>query len=316
MITRPLGWAQPLSAPGRRGGLKSSADTGIDLAAHRRNDAGMSQHQIPQGPQRIVCLTEEPTEIFYTLGEGHRVVGISAYTVRPPEARQEKPVVSAFVHGHLDKIRALEPDLVIGFSDVQADWARELILANLPVLILNQRSVQEILDVIVQLGSLVGRRDAAQTLCSGYLARIDALERESRGRPRPRVYFEEWDDPTISGIHWVSELIEIAGGEDVFRDRATGKAARDRTVAAADIVRADPELILASWCGKPFDGDSLRARPGLSAVSAVQADRVYEVPAEIILQPGPASLTDGLDCLSGHIARTRAALDGDGNGGR
>lgn len=269
----------------------------------------MPERHLPQGPQRIVCLTEESTEIFYALGEGHRVVGISAYTVRPPEARQGTPVVSAFVHGHLEKICALEPDLVIGFSDVQADWARELILANLPVLILNQRSVQEILDVIVQLGSLVGRRQEALALCAAYLARIEDLQDRTSGRVRPRVYFEEWDEPTIAGIRWVSELIEIAGGQDVFHARSSGRAARDRYVQADEIARANPELILASWCGKPFDPVALRERPALAGVAAVREDRIHEIPAEIILQPGPACLTDGLDCLAGHIARTAASLE-------
>jgi len=272
----------------------------------------MPNHHIPQGPQRIVCLTEEPTEIFYRLGEGHRVVGISAYTVRPPEARRDTPVVSAFVHGHLEKIQALEPDLVIGFSDVQADWARELILANLPVMILNQRSVQEIFEVIVQLGSLVGQREAAQGLCAEFLTRIETIQTQTSRRPRPRVYFEEWDDPMICGIRWVSELIEIAGGRDVFRERSAGRAARDRYVQSPEVTAANPQLILASWCGKPFDPVALTKRPGWAGVEAVRRGRLHEVPAELILQPGPACLTDGLERLVqliGDAARELAGSD-------
>ena len=193
------------------------------------------------GPQRIVCLTEEPTEILYALGEQERIVGISAYTVRPPEAKRDKPVVSAFVGGSVPKIKALEPDLVIGFSDIQADLARELIAENLQVLIFNQRSLDEIAGVIVDLGSLVARREAALALVDGYRGRIDRIANESARRgARPRVYFEEWDDPMICGIQWVSELIEIAGGEDIFADRARGKLARERFVDEAAIAAANP----------------------------------------------------------------------------
>jgi iron complex transport system substrate-binding protein len=256
----------------------------------------MSKLAMPQGPRRIVCLTEEPTEILYALGEGDRVVGISAYTVRPPEAPRDKPVVSAFVGGSVEKIAALEPDLVVGFSDIQADLASKLISANLPVLIFNQRSLQEILEVVLDLGSLVGARERAQSLVASYVERIDAAaERGAKRSSRPRVYFEEWDDPMICGIQWVSELIEIAGGEDVFRDRSRGKAARDRFVSDADIVARDPEIMLAAWCGKPLDRASVLARPGLQGVTAIRAGRIHEIPAELILQPGPACLTDGLD---------------------
>lgn len=269
----------------------------------------MADHRIPEGPKRIVCLTEEPTEILYRLGEGERVVGISAYTVRPPEAKRDKPVVSAFVHGHLEKIQRLEPDLVIGFSDVQADWARELIGANLPVMILNQRTIQEILEIIVQLGSLVGKREQARTLVGQYIARIETIQaRTSASANRPRVYFEEWDDPMICGIRWVSELIEIAGGRDIFSERSSGRAARERYVGVEDVATADPELILASWCGKKLDPVALRERPGLENVSAIRNLRIHEIAAEIILQPGPACLTDGLDCIAELIERTRREL--------
>lgn len=268
----------------------------------------MSSYRQPRGPQRIVCLTEEPTEILYRLGEGERVVGISAYTVRPPEAKRDKPVVSAFVGGSVSKIAALTPDLVIGFSDIQADLARDLIAANLPVLIFNQRSIQEILDVIVDLGSLVHCREAALQLTAEYIARIDAtrVRAEARGT-RPRVYFEEWDDPMICGIEWVSELIEIAGGEDVFRDRATGKLAKERFVDEGEVVAADPEIMLASWCGKPLDADSVYARETMGGIAALRNKRLFEVPPEIILQPGPACLTDGLDRLEKIISENCSA---------
>ena len=268
--------------------------------------APMADRHLPKGPQRIVCLTEEPTEILYALGEGERVVGISAYTVRPPEARRDKPVVSAFVGGHLEKVSALKPDLVIGFSDVQADWARDLIAAGLPVLILNQRSIQEILGVIVDLGSLVGARERAMKLASDYLQRLESIEAETSVLgARPRVYFEEWDDPMICGIRWVSELIAVAGGRDVFADRASSSLAKGRFVSASEVAQADPELILASWCGKPLDRPALMGRPEFKQVDAIVNDRVSEVPAEIILQPGPASLTDGLDFLVREIGSVR-----------
>lgn len=256
---------------------------------------------VPKGPERIVCLTEEPTEILYCLGEGDRVVGISAYTLRPPEARRDKPVVSAFIGGSVEKISALEPDLVIGFSDIQADLARDLIAANLPVLIFNQRSLQEILEVIVDVGRLVGARSRAEKLVAGYIDGLAAAEaRAAARRYRPIVYFEEWDDPMISGIQWVSEIIEIAGGRDAFRDQARGKLAKERFLTPEDVTLAAPELILASWCGKAFEPAALRER--LRGVPAVETDQVFEIAAEIILQPGPACLTDGLAAVEEHIA--------------
>ena len=264
----------------------------------------MASRHLPQGPQRIVCLTEEPTEIFYPLGEGERVVGISAYTVRPPAARRDKPIVSAFVGGHLEKVSALKPDLVIGFSDVQADWARELIASGLPVLILNQRSIQEILEVIVDLGALVGVRERALDLAKGYIERLESIEAQTAGRGvRPRVYFEEWDEPMICGIRWVSELIAVAGGSDIFAEKAIAPLAKGRFVTADLVAKANPELILASWCGKPLDRRGLMQRKGLAGVSAIVNERVVEVPAEIILQPGPACLTDGLDFLVREIEK-------------
>jgi iron complex transport system substrate-binding protein len=251
---------------------------------------------IPNGPQRIVCLTEEPTEILYKLGVGDRVVGISAYTVRPPEAKRDKPVVSAFIGGSVEKIAALNPDMIIGFSDIQAELAKKLIAANLPVLIFNQRSVQEILEVVVTIGNLVNKGAEARALAMAYSAKLEKVANTARNT-RPRVYFEEWDDPAICGIQWVSELIEIAGGVDVFRDRAAGKLANERIVSVSDVLEAAPEVVLASWCGKAFDKHAFVSRPGFEALPAVKSGRVYEIAPEIILQPGPASLTDGLDAL-------------------
>ena len=253
---------------------------------------------IPKGPQRIVCLTEEPTEILYALGEGERVVGISAYTVRPPEAREEKPVVSAFLDGSLKKIEALKPDLVIGFSDIQAKLAAKLIRANLPVLIFNQRSLQEIFEVIVAIGSLVGQRDRAMSLVAERIQHLEKVQDESaRMSYRPTVYFEEWNDPMITAIEWVHELIEIAGGKNIFATLSPQKGAMNRVVTVPQVVEAQPEVYLASWCGAPFDRAQVEAREGFASLPAFQNDRVYEIPPEIILQPGPACLTDGLDCL-------------------
>lgn len=249
-------------------------------------------------PERIVCLTEEPTEILYALGEEKRIVGISAYTVRPPEAKERHPVVSAFIGGSIKKIAALKPDLVIGFSDIQADLARDLIKANLPVLIFNQRSIQEVLDVVLTLGQLVGAADRAHALVDGYVRRIDAaLARAATRSRKPRVYFEEWDEPLITAIEWVGELIEIAGGENVFADQAPGKLASERFVTHDAIVAANPELIVASWCGKPVDIGSIASRDGYADIAAVRDGRVVEMDPAIILQPGPACLTDGLDAL-------------------
>jgi iron complex transport system substrate-binding protein len=253
---------------------------------------------ISGGPRRIVCLTEEPTEILYRLGEQDRIVGISAYTLRPPEARRDKPVVSAFVGGSVKKIRALMPDLVIGFSDIQAELAKQLISANLPVLIFNQRSLQQILDVIVDLGRLVNKKQAAEAMVDQYVQRLTALTASSAQRlSRPRVYFEEWDEPMITAIQWVSELIELSGGRNVFQARAAGKLAKERFVSAEEVLREDPEIVLASWCGKAFDRAAFESRPGFAGLTAVRNGRVLAVPPEIILQPGPACLTDGLDFL-------------------
>lgn len=250
-------------------------------------------------PQRIVCLTEETTEWLYLLGEAHRIIGISAYTERPPQAKEEKPVVSAFIGGSVKKIKALEPDLVIGFSDVQADLARDLIKENLQVLITNQRSIDDILNNLAMIGRMVGAEERAQELVQGYRARIDKIraKAEKNVEYRPKVYFEEWDDPMISAIQWVSELIGVAGGEDIFSDRAAGMASRERQVRPEEVIERAPDIYISCWCGKPLDRPSVLDRPGFKTIPAIQNNRIYELDPAIILQPGPACLTDGLDAL-------------------
>ena len=252
---------------------------------------------MPRYPSRIVCLTEETTETLYLLGEGDRVVGVSGYTVRPPEARR-KPKVSAFINARFDKIDALAPDLVLAFSDLQADIARELIRRGYPVYTFNQRSVEEILQMIRVVGALVGRADAGDALVSRLEDGLDAI-RESAAtlRRRPKVFFEEWDEPLISGIRWVEELIEIAGGDPIFpelRDKALGK---DRIVDPARVIERDPDVIVASWCGKAMKKRTIVERPGWDRVAAVAGDHIHEIKSTYILQPGPASLTEGVTRL-------------------
>jgi len=247
-------------------------------------------------PERIVCLTEESTETLYLLGEERRIVGISGYTVRPPRARREKPRVSAFLSARVDKILELKPDLVIGFSDLQADIARDLARAGLNVLIFNQRSVQQILDMILALAALVGATDRGLQLIR-HLEDGLAEIRAAAGRfPRkPRVYFEEWDEPMISAIRWVSELVEIAGGEDVFSGQSHSQAASGRIIADPRlVVEKSPEVMIASWCGKKFRPERVAARPGWAEIPAVKENQLFEVKSADILQPGPAALTDGV----------------------
>jgi iron complex transport system substrate-binding protein len=251
------------------------------------------------GPQRIVCLTEEPTEVLYAIGEQDRIVGISGFTVRPARARKEKPKVSAFISAKIGEILKLEPDLVIGFSDIQADIARELIAAGIEVWISNHRSVAGILDYIVRLGALVGAADKAQMLAQRARESMGRVETQASRFPRrPRVYFEEWDEPMISGIRWVAELVRIAGGDDVFPELAAQSLGKHRIIAdAQEIVRRAPDIIVGSWCGKKFRPDRVAARPGWSAIPAVRHAQLFEVKSPIILQPGPAALFDGLDEL-------------------
>jgi len=251
---------------------------------------------ILSGPRRIVCLTEETTETLYLLHEEDRIVGISGFTVRPPQARREKPKVAAFTSAKIEKIVELRPDLVLGFSDLQADIAAELIRAGVEVHIFNQRSVAGILDFIQTLGAMVGAMLRAASLASQLRANLDAAVAAAHSLPRrPRVYFEEWDEPLISGIGWVSELIAIAGGEDCFADLAQERSARQRIIAdPQEVVVRAPELIIGSWCGKKFAPEKVRARPGWNGIPAIRNGQLREIKSCDILQPGPAALSDGL----------------------
>ena len=255
-------------------------------------------------PSRIVCLTEEPTEVLYAIGEEDRIVGISGFTVRPPRARKEKPKVSAFTSAKIGEILKLEPDLVIGFSDIQADIARDLIKAGIEVWISNHRSVAGILGYIRRLAGMVGRADAGEALAQRAQAHIDAISAAAAALPkRPRVYFEEWDEPPITGIRWVAELVRIAGGDDIFPERAE-KIARARPILVdpLEVARRAPDIIFGSWCGKRFRPATVAARPGWDAIPAVRNGELHEIKSPIILQPGPAALFDGLDALHTRIA--------------
>jgi iron complex transport system substrate-binding protein len=247
-------------------------------------------------PERIVCLTEETTETLYLLGEERRIVGVSGYTVRPPRARREKPRVSAFLSARNDRILQLKPDLVIGFSDLQADIGRELAKAGLNVLLFNQRSVEEILNMIFTLSSIVGAGERGGRLVAELEENLRAVRQSGKAFPRrPRVYFEEWDEPMISAIRWVSELVEIAGGQDIFPELSLSQAATGRIVAdAQEVVRRAPQVIFGSWCGKKFRPEKVAARPGWDAIPAVRDAQLHEIKSSEILQPGPAALTDGL----------------------
>ena len=249
-------------------------------------------------PERIVCLTEETVETLYLLGEERRIVGVSGYAVRPARVRKEKPRVSAFISADFAKIIALNPDLVLTFSDLQADIAAELIRSNIAVHAFNQRDVAGIFGMIHTLGALVGATEKAEALAVSLEDRLDeARERAAQLPRRPRVYFEEWDDPMISGIKWVSELIEIAGGTEVFPALAGNKSAKDRIVPGEAVIAAAPDIIIGSWCGKKFVPARLKARPGFGAIPAVRDGALHEIKSPLILQPGPAALTDGLDQL-------------------
>jgi iron complex transport system substrate-binding protein len=257
------------------------------------------QLQIAHGPRRIVCLTEETTEWLYLLGEQERIVGISGYTVRPRRAREEKPKVSAFLSAKIDKILALEPDCVFGFSDLQADIASALIKHGVQVTVFNQRSVNEIFSVLYQVAAMVGQAETGRALLESMRERLLRIEAAGRALPRrPRVYFEEWDEPHISAIRWVSELTGIAGGDDCFPELALQSLGKDRIIAdPAEIVRRDPEIIVGSWCGKKFRPEKVAARPGWEQVSAVKHGQLFEIKSADILQPGPAALTDGVEHL-------------------
>jgi iron complex transport system substrate-binding protein len=248
-------------------------------------------------PRRIVCLTEETVETLYLLGEQDRIVGVSGYAVRPPQVRREKPRVSAFISADLPKILALEPDLVLTFSDLQADIVSGLVRSGIAVHAFNQRDIAGILAMIRMLGALVGVAERADQLATGFEQRLAAIASTPRPSPKPKVYFEEWDDPIISGICWVSELIEIAGGEDALPDLRTRQAAKDRIVSSDVVRKTAPDVILASWCGKKVVPDKIRKRPGWDGIPAVINDRIVEIKSPLILQPGPAALTDGLDAI-------------------
>ena len=257
------------------------------------------------GPRRIVCLTEEPTEVLYALGEQDRIVGISGFTVRPPRARKDKPKVSAFTSAKIDAILALQPDFVVGFSDIQADIAAELVRRGVEVWISNHRSVDGIVDYVRRLGALVGAAERANAYADGLRRGLDAIAADSATLPRrPKVYFEEWDEPPITGIRWVAELVRIAGGDDIFPERALEPLARGRILEdPSEVVRRAPDMVFGSWCGKKFQPGKVAARPGWADVPAVRDGELHEIKSPIILQPGPAALTDGVR----EIARIVAA---------
>lgn len=257
-------------------------------------------------PQRIVCLTEETVETLYLLGEDARIVGVSGYAVRPARVRREKPRVSAFTSADMPKILALEPDLVLTFSDLQANIVADLIRAGIAVHAFNQRSIAGILAMIRTLGALVDARDRAETLAADYEARLATVKAAAQGLPKVKVYFEEWDEPMISAIGWVSELIAVAGGEDVFAGLSYAQAATGRIVTSPQVIAADPDVILASWCGKKVVPGKIASRPGWDAIGAIQNGQIIEIKSPLILQPGPAALTDGLDAIVKALAAAKA----------
>jgi iron complex transport system substrate-binding protein len=248
-------------------------------------------------PRRIVCLTEETVETLYLLGEQDRIVGVSGYAVRPPQVRREKPRVSAFISADIPKILKLEPDLVLAYSYLQTEIVTELVRAGVAVHAFSQRDITGILTMIRTLGALVGATDRANQLATGYEKRLASIASTARPSPKPKVYFEEWDDPLISGIGWVSELIEIAGGEDILPDLRFRTLAKDRIISPDQVRTAAPDVILASWCGKKVVPDKIRRRTGWEDIPAVRNGRVVEIKSPLILQPGPAALTDGLDAI-------------------
>ena len=265
-----------------------------------RADALISQ--APPYPRRIVCLTEETTETLYRIGAGDLVVGVSGFTVRPPEARR-KPRVSSFLSADADQIVALRPDLVVGFSDLQADIARDLVARGVPVLLTNQRSVAEILQTIRTVTAAVGRAAEGEALAGALARDLERVAERAANLPRrPRVFFEEWPDPLISGIRWVSELVELAGGEDVCAESRASQGARGRIYDPREVARRDPEVVIASWCGRKGRRESSAARPGGEAVPAVLDDQIYEVKSALILQPGPAALSEGVEALARIVA--------------
>ena len=255
--------------------------------------------------ERIVCLTEETTETLYTIGEDWRIVGISGFTVRPPRARGEKPKVSAFTSAKIDEILGLQPDLVLGFSDIQADIAAQLIGHGIEVHVFNHRSVDGILRMIRTLGAMVGCVEKGEKLAVEFAANLTRVQERASGfSERPRIYFEEWSEPMISGIRWVSELVGYAGGEDCFPELSESSLAKGRIIEdPQEVVRRAPDIIIGSWCGRKFRPEKVRARPGWEAVPAVRDGHVYEIKSSVILQPGPAALTDGVSAIQALIER-------------
>jgi len=259
-------------------------------------------------PERIICMTEETTETLYLLGEEDRIVGISGFTVRPPRARKEKPKVSAFTSAKIDRILGLEPDLVLGFSDLQADIAAELIKRGIAVHVFNHRSIDGILRMIRTLGGLIGEQSAAEALASKLGGEIVAMRESNLDGPRPKVYFEEWDEPMFSGIQWVSELIEVAGGDDCFPELSKESLGKNRIIEdPTDVIRRAPDIIIGSWCGKKFRPERVAEREGWDAIPAVRDNEIYEIKSPLILQPGPAALTDGVAELQTIINAWRRA---------
>jgi len=261
-------------------------------------------------PQRIVCLTEETTETLYLLGEGDRVVGISGYTVRPPEARQ-KPKVSSFLHARYEKIEALEPDLILAFSDLQADITTDLVKRGYPVFTFNQRSVSEILQMIRVLAGIVGVAEKGDALAATLQRGLDEIRERAATLPvRPKVFFEEWYDPLISGIRWVEELVRIAGGDPIFPELEDAGLAKDRIVSSDQVIARAPDVIVGSWCGKPVRKERIAARPGWDALPAVRNGHIFEVKSTYILQPGPAALTEGVQQLENILRLSAIGADG------
>ena len=282
-----------------------NGERGTEAAVVPRSPFPVPASASASGPRRIVCLTEEPTETLYLLGEQERIVGISGFTVRPPQARREKPKVSAFTSAKIDAILALQPDMAIGFSDIQADIAAELVRRGVEVWIANHRSVGEILDYVRRLGALVGAAQRAHELADRLQRHLDDVAAQAALLPRrPRVYFEEWDEPPITGIRWVAELVRIAGGDDIFPERAVCPLAKDRILAdASEVVRRAPDIVIGSWCGKKFRPERVAARAGWDAVPAVRDGELHEIRSPLILQPGPAALTDGVDAIAAIVQR-------------
>lgn len=252
----------------------------------------------PRYPRRVVCMTEETTEVLYRIGAGELVVGVSGFTVRPPEARK-KPRVSSFLDANFERILELKPDLVLGFSDLQADIGRELCKRGVPVYLFNQRSLAEILQTVRLTGALVGRAEASEALAVELEKNLERHSDAAQSLPRrPRIFFEEWHEPLISGIRWCSELVEVVGGEDVCQESRASQGAKGRIFEPAEVARRNPEGVIASWCGRKAKREKIASRPGWERVRAVVDDQLYEVRSSYILQPGPAALTDGVDQLA------------------